>query len=124
MQAGDAIFKPYPLVSGGLDAICIQTREALFEALHQDEGWEVHLRDSRDGVLLFPQAAQLKELRCAIEDVGVWFNHSLNFESFHCRTDDFMMKHLSAISVIALPGLAIARDVSYVTDLAVFEALV
>lgn len=34
-----------------------------------------------------------------------------------------MMKHLSAISVIALPGLAIARDVSYVTDLAVFEAL-
>ncbi|UZP41149.1 hypothetical protein NXS19_008965 [Fusarium pseudograminearum] len=34
-----------------------------------------------------------------------------------------MMKHLNAISVIALSGLAIARDVSYVTDLAVFEAL-
>ncbi|CAG2015943.1 unnamed protein product [Fusarium graminearum] len=96
---------PVVEVDDSLHAAENTTREALFEALHQDEGWE------------------LKELRCAIEDVGVWFNHSLNFESFHCRTDDFMMKHLSAISVIALPGLAIARDVSYVTDLAVFEAL-
>ncbi|GKU01669.1 hypothetical protein FLAG1_03647 [Fusarium langsethiae] len=33
------------------------------------------------------------------------------------------MKQLRAVSFIALPALAIARDVAYVTDLAIFEAL-
>ncbi|OBS21184.1 hypothetical protein FPOA_07522 [Fusarium poae] len=33
------------------------------------------------------------------------------------------MKQLRAISFIALPGLAIARSISYVTDLSIFEAL-
>jgi hypothetical protein len=83
----------------------------------------VQLGGLRDGVL-FSALGRSAKGWLHYEFVDVWIIVPFVFESFYCRIPEFAMKHLHTVSLLVFLGFAVARDVSYVTDLAILTSLV